>query len=338
MNREGQNQPAKPVRLRWYAETIREARQALRCGRVDRDTLAMAHLPVGIDVVRRLAQTLGAHEDIPDWVQEAAIALLKAADYYLQKRPNVPFPKYAAGAVYRHLRRVWRKTRPVFINEHLTADVLNFSRLVNDAIWENRSPTDEELAQALGIPTKRVRELWRVREVLQLPPRSLDEPLQEQRDDSMTLGDTIADDTASVEEQALTAIEREEREQELRRALQHLPESFRLAIALTTGYKAVEETDAGEVLAVMMSYSRQQSARRKLQRVFREEAADARRLGFEPEDAVGVSRGSSPLSADIAPGRPGADHRRYSAEDIWRSIADRFGQATTLDAAESLGA
>ena len=101
-----------------------------------------------------------------------------------------------------------------------------------------RSPTDDELAAATGLPVSRV---GRVRETLSRSAvMSLDSPTAEGA--SVTLGDRIASDT-DVFEEASAAAEKEE----LQEALEELPERTREVLTLRFGLRGEEPLSLREI-------------------------------------------------------------------------------------------
>lgn len=311
---------------------IKEAKRETRRARQEPPTpesLVRRHLALPVVLATEIARKANLHRQwLPDLIAAGNVALVEASKKYDPSKGT--FRAYAkprvAGAILSALTMMMSGgtlgpgTRQKY-HTYLSA--------VRRVEQDGREATLEEVAKEAGLRVDTVRALQQLTEGVISLDGLVNNP---GGDDTIPLGELQPDPSPGPEEQALDALEAQQRREELARAVESLPERSRLAICLTTGFQGMERATLGDVLAVYMSYTRQHRARTKLQKVFREGKANARRLGFEPEDARGVPRGSGPISAAASLGRPSPDFRRHRAEDIWRLLADRFREAAPVDA------
>lgn len=267
---------------------VKNAKDALARGQVDRDTLALAHLPLAVAAARGAAWRMEAVEHLHDWIQEAALAMLEAAaDYLHQGGDPDGFQQYASSVIHYRLIRAKRKSLPVSVPKTTYHTLLPaYQKLAKEASETGQVLTDEFVAEKLGISVQRAIDARLAWQAAFQTPRALDDRLAgRDEEDAPTLADTVPDETVDVEAEALAAVEREER-QELWQAIGDLRRSHQIALGLNMGAATFEFATIAEIEQAA-HHSMQNRARHALARVFREGRRNARRLGFLPDDATG---------------------------------------------------
>lgn len=144
-----------------------------------REELILAHM----DLVERIARRfLASGEPLEDLLQEGYIGLINAVDLYDPSK-GVKFITYAthsiAGAIQHYLRdrgKLIREPRWLY-------DLRMRLRRAQEELWQRleREPTEEELAQHLGLPCHTVRELLQMGRVLEVA--SLEEAMEGEEDE-----------------------------------------------------------------------------------------------------------------------------------------------------------
>lgn len=312
----------------YIQEAKRETRRA-RQEPLTRDSLVRRHLGLPVVLATEAARKANLHRQwLPDLIAAGNLALVEASKTYDPSKGT--FQAYAkprvAGAIWGALTMMMSGGA---LGPGTRQKYHTYVSAVRRVEQDGREATLEEVAKEAGLRVDTVRALQQLAEGVISLDGLVSNP---EGDDTVPLAELQPDPSPGPEEQALDALEAQQRWEELARAVESLPERFRLAICLTTGFRGIERASLGDVLAVYMSYNRQHRAREKLQKVFREGEVNARKLGFEPEDARGVPRGGGPISAAASLGRPSPDFRRHRAADIWRLLADRFREAAPVDA------
>src|SRR5690606_5054346 len=274
----------------------------------------------------------------PEWVQELVaegyLALVRAAHRYGEERlhrdTEDAFARYLRGAISHAQWNAIDRWRSGGVTKNSYA--FKALRLLNEGV------DLETISRETGLSLEALSDLRR----LAAGMKYLDTPVDFDNEEESVLGDFVADSRPGPEEEVLDAMEAEERRRELQDALRQLPEHYRLAIALATGVRCLETVRLDDVLRANRDFNNLQGrGRQKLQAIFREGAADARRVGYEPEKAEGYEgRGRGRVSASLAnySKLAGQSDRRDRAEDIWRRIASRFQEAAQMGTHEHIGA
>jgi len=212
-----------------------------------RDRLILTYAPLVKYVAGRLGSGLPAHLDEGDLVSYGLLGLIGAIERYDPDR-DVKFETYAIarikGAIIDELRAL----------DWVPRSVRARARHIEGAIAEleaklHRAPTDEEIAQKLGIATEELEES--LTEISRSSIAALDElwTISSSGGDQVALIDTI-EDTHGPEPQA--ALAQTELKDALGEAIARLPEREKLVVTLYY-YEELTLREIGEVLGVTES-------------------------------------------------------------------------------------
>ncbi len=266
--------PAKPTVAAFGSSTAARARKALR------DRLIVNYAPLVKYVAGRLGSGLPAHVEEADLVSYGLLGLMSAIDRYDPER-DIKFETYAIARI-----------RGSIIDELRTLDwvprsVRSRAREIERAIREleaslARAPTDEEIAEKVGITTDELEES--LIDISRTSIAALDELWSTSSEgDQVSLLDTL-EDPGSI--RPADALDETEMREALAEAISRLPEREKLVVTLYY-YEELTLREIGEVLGVTESRVSQLHTKAILRLRSRLHGADAACLsgGFRIEVA-----------------------------------------------------
>jgi RNA polymerase sigma factor for flagellar operon FliA len=210
-----------------------------------RDRLILTYAPLVKFVAGRVGSGLPSHVDDEDLMSYGLLGLIRAIERYDPGR-EVKFETYAIprirGAIIDELRAM----------DWVPRSVRGRAREIERAIGElegrlGRAPTDEEIAQRLGLTQEELDES--LGEISRTSVVALDELWSVSGGDQVSLIDTLEDTTGPSPQSALAQTELKEA---IGEALARLPEREKLVVTLYY-YEELTLREIGEVLGVTES-------------------------------------------------------------------------------------
>jgi RNA polymerase primary sigma factor len=176
-------------------EEVKLARRIHRGDKKAREHMIRANLRLCVKIARDYE-----HHGVPllDLVNEGNIGLMKAVDYF-DPTKGAKFSTYGSWWIKQAIKRaVANQSRTIRIPIHLRDRIAHFWRTHSSLHNElGREPSDEEIADEMGLPINRIRKMRRA----MLTTISLDAQLGD--DDSSTVAEVVADERSHTAYQDL---------------------------------------------------------------------------------------------------------------------------------------
>ena len=177
------------------AEEEKELAMKMEAGDMEaKKRLAEANLRLVVSIAKRY---VGRGMLFLDLIQEGNLGLIKAVEKF-DYRKGYKFSTYATWWIRQAITRaIADQARTIRITVHMVETINKLIRVQRQLLQElGREPYPEEIAEKMGLPVERVREIQKISQ----EPVSLETPIGEEEDSH--LGDFIQDDNVPVPAEA----------------------------------------------------------------------------------------------------------------------------------------
>ena len=177
------------------AEEEKELAMKMKAGDMEaKKRLAEANLRLVVSIAKRY---VGRGMLFLDLIQEGNLGLIKAVEKF-DYRKGYKFSTYATWWIRQAITRaIADQARTIRIPVHMVETINKLIRVQRQLLQElGREPYPEEIAEKMGLPVERVREIQKISQ----EPVSLETPIGEEEDSH--LGDFIQDDNVPVPAEA----------------------------------------------------------------------------------------------------------------------------------------
>ena len=177
------------------AEEEKELAMKMEAGDMEaKKRLAEANLRLVVSIAKRY---VGRGMLFLDLIQEGNLGLIKAVEKF-DYRKGYKFSTYATWWIRQAITRaIADQARTIRIPVHMVETINTLIRVQRQLLQElGREPYPEEIAEKMGLPVERVREIQKISQ----EPVSLETPIGEEEDSH--LGDFIQDDNVPVPAEA----------------------------------------------------------------------------------------------------------------------------------------
>ena len=186
------------ARLEEIKARLKELEPAVEAGDNAKKRLAEANLRLVVSIAKRY---VGRGMLFLDLIQEGNLGLIKAVEKFDYTK-GYKFSTYATWWIRQAITRaIADQARTIRIPVHMVETINKLIRVSRQLLQEKgREPMPEEIADEMGMPVERVREILKISQ----EPVSLETPIGEEEDSH--LGDFIQDDNVPAPAEAATQL------------------------------------------------------------------------------------------------------------------------------------